>query len=772
MGEPTVSSVVNPNLEQALAYALTGWKVFPIYYVKRNGTCSCGNPKCDRSIGKHPKTKNGFNEATTDPEVIKAWWNADPSANIGLATGHGNLTVLDVDVRENKKGDASLATLEAANSLLPPTLEVRTGSGGRHLYFIAPEAVSGSTSKVGKDLDVRGTGGYVILPPSNYITGGKYQWVNFGTPIAPLPLWLFRVMTGGKSSTASDKLAAASETPEARAKNRPKEADYDKLTAQQLQALLEFIPSECDRDTWWKVGAALKNTLGDKGFVIWDDWSSKAPSQYDPNTIQRQWDSFEDKGITAGTVVHFAKEGGFKSFEAVVADDPELVKGWVHVTAIKRFVNVARLTEWDREQFDGLHAHLFAKGRPSDHMLRNPEFRKLESATYWPAKPLFVEEGGQTKLNYWRPSDVRPCEGSVQPFLDHVNYLYPDPKEANILLSYLAFQVQCPGEKVHWALLLEGDPGAGKSYFATVMSRVLGEHNVATISSEQLHESFTGWQRNTQFIVVEEMMAKQRLELMNKLKPMITESWCQIREMYRPTYKQANRFNFLFFTNHKDSLLIDKGDRRYCILATEAPPHPGGDDYYKGLFGWTRENAAALLYYFANLDLSQFKPKAHAPMTDGKRALIEESLSPLEHYLREQVTNCEWPCENDLIVPSTLTAPLKTLNISTHPKAIGKAFERLGFLNLRQIREDSRSEGKKITLWAVRDFERYRGKPEKELRELYKLQQYELMSKVDKLSDAEILQEAEPKNPVIEREPFGAAISSKANGRRVKRSIN
>lgn len=64
--------------------------------------------------------------------------------------------------------------------------------------------------------------------------------------------------------------------------------------------------------------------------------------------------------------------------------------------------------------------------------------------------------------------------------------------------------MQFAGEKVHWALLLEGDQGNGKSYFATVLRLVLGERNVKMVHNEQLHETFTDWQRNTQLVVVEE----------------------------------------------------------------------------------------------------------------------------------------------------------------------------------------------------------------------------------------------------------------------------
>ena len=37
-----------------------------------------------------------------------------------------------------------------------------------------------------------------------------------------------------------------------------------KIPGHLLIKLLNYIPSDCDRDTWWKVGAALKAELGEK----------------------------------------------------------------------------------------------------------------------------------------------------------------------------------------------------------------------------------------------------------------------------------------------------------------------------------------------------------------------------------------------------------------------------------------------------------------------------------------------------------------------------
>jgi putative DNA primase/helicase len=126
--------------------------------------------------GKDPLTEHGHHDATTDPRKINAWWNRWPDANIGMPTGKRS-DVFVVDADEDKGGLESLAKLEAENEPLPTTARARTGRGGLHLYFKYPSEgeIRNSASKLGPGLDVRGEGGYVLVPPS--ITEGRYEWL-------------------------------------------------------------------------------------------------------------------------------------------------------------------------------------------------------------------------------------------------------------------------------------------------------------------------------------------------------------------------------------------------------------------------------------------------------------------------------------------------------------------------------------------------------------------------------------------------------------------
>ena len=171
-----------PTLHKAaLAYARRGVPVFP---------CEPG--------AKRPLTQNGHWDATTDTRVIERWWKGWPSANLGVPTGKkSGVVVLDVDVDDG--GLESLAKLERAGAPTPKTARVRTGGGGIHVFFRNPRGteIRNSAGLLGPGLDVRGEGGYVVVPPSR--TQDPYVWVDT-SPLAEAS-WLIERLTEGDEAT-------------------------------------------------------------------------------------------------------------------------------------------------------------------------------------------------------------------------------------------------------------------------------------------------------------------------------------------------------------------------------------------------------------------------------------------------------------------------------------------------------------------------------------------------------------------------------------------
>lgn len=169
-------------LQAALAYAARGWRVFPCWWIREDGTCACGGKASNCKPGKHPlglAAPHGFEDATTDGDQIRAWWMRWPMANVAVATGAASgLVVVDLDVKPGKDGRAALrAIAEKVRQPVPRTLVAHTGGGGLHLYFKHPGGhIESTCDKIAAGVDVRADGGYVLAPPSNHESGGFYAW--------------------------------------------------------------------------------------------------------------------------------------------------------------------------------------------------------------------------------------------------------------------------------------------------------------------------------------------------------------------------------------------------------------------------------------------------------------------------------------------------------------------------------------------------------------------------------------------------------------------
>lgn len=188
---------MNPSLESdftrlsdAQAAIASSFAILPLYWIKKNGRCSCGDSKCD-SPGKHPLKNlapNGYKNATKDSKVVGKWWAAFPEANIGIVCGEiSSIIVLDVDPRNG--GMKSLKELQRVHGQLVETYRVLTPGtkkhgSGRHYYFAYSKELlaqlKSSTDKL-PGLDVQADKRYVLAPGSNHVNG-EYQIV--GSPIA------------------------------------------------------------------------------------------------------------------------------------------------------------------------------------------------------------------------------------------------------------------------------------------------------------------------------------------------------------------------------------------------------------------------------------------------------------------------------------------------------------------------------------------------------------------------------------------------------------
>lgn len=154
--------------EYALAYARMGWPVFPI-----------------RPGGKQPYPgSRGLLDATTDEALIAHWWRERPNSNIGVRTGNG-LFIIDADVKDGVDGREGLADLLAEHGADTDGPMSITPSGGTHTFFRSQPhtRIKNSVGQIRPKVDVRGEGGYAIVPPSVSQNGTRYEWEASSDPL-------------------------------------------------------------------------------------------------------------------------------------------------------------------------------------------------------------------------------------------------------------------------------------------------------------------------------------------------------------------------------------------------------------------------------------------------------------------------------------------------------------------------------------------------------------------------------------------------------------
>lgn len=157
----------------ALSLAAIGLPVFP---------CAPGS--------KHPRVPGGFQAATTNLKQVEAWWRRWPDANVAVPTGSvSGIEVVDVDRHgEAGTGLASFKRARDAGLLHGWSALVATPSGGLHVYYPADPAREQRNWQVASaQIDFRGEGGYVLVPPSrvSYPDGSSGVYVLSSQSVDP-----------------------------------------------------------------------------------------------------------------------------------------------------------------------------------------------------------------------------------------------------------------------------------------------------------------------------------------------------------------------------------------------------------------------------------------------------------------------------------------------------------------------------------------------------------------------------------------------------------
>jgi hypothetical protein len=322
--------------------------------------------------------------------------------------------------------------------------------------------------------------------------------------------------------------------------------------------------------------------------------------------------------------------------------------------------------------------------------IQSPDFEVVHGVCYRP-DDVNVPDG---KFNMAIDPLIKELNERPEIFLAHMNYLIPNRTERMLLVSWLAWIVQHPDQKVMYAVLIVGKGGTGKSWLGKLMERIFGEDNVVLISEEDaVTSTFNGFSENKRFVFLHETPPDKMVELMHKVRGLITESHIHVNRKGIERYKAENLANLMAISN--EEIPVEVTNRRVAVVRANDDVY-GTDDrgqttkeckeYYERLWsvvpqdGTVTDEARRVLRYLRHFPLDKVGfDRTMPPLTGTKETMARVGEGKVYGNIADDYKDRKGPLQYTLITTEEIA---KHLGVS-NDKTLTKAMEDAGCRKLR-----------------------------------------------------------------------------------------
>jgi hypothetical protein len=613
-------------------------------------------------------------EATDDPARVAAWALEFRGCNWGVACGPSGLAVVDVDVHDGSPGPETLAALELAHGGLPPTLEARTPSGGRHLFFRGRcrsvahlmRDRAGFGPKTG--LDTRSTGGYVVGAGSRTPVG-EYAW-SADAPVAALPAWVAEAAGAGRERAEGEGRAVISEDAE---------ADLDRAR-RYLAKAPPSVEGEGGDDNAYRIACALRE-MGlseDTAFeLMLDHWNDRCEppwgagqlrvkvlnawryAQSDQGASSAEADFADEPPEAPGQTAAAGADTGavVPELPAVVAElnakHSKVMMGGCVVVFNKERTEAGHL-EWvpiKRTEFDALYEY---------RRVETPDGRTVKLGPFWREHPGHMRSSGVVMdpalppgpngcggpFNLWSGWSVEPRRApwpNIGRVVDEA-LCAGNRVLSRYVLDWLAYLFQHPAEPAKVALVFRGAKGTGKSTLTTILLRILGPHAMQASDIEEVTGRFNWHLRNKVLIVAEEAKWLGDRGAEGTLKSLITDPVKSYEAKGLARVQGRNCASLILNSNEEWVVPASMQDeRRFVVQDVDEGfrgDHAFWDRVYDEVWG---DGCAGMLHDLLRRPLGGFRPWVDAPKTEALAAQVMESLDFMGQWWLDVLTAGEVP---------------------------------------------------------------------------------------------------------------------------------
>ena len=416
--------------------------------------------------------------------------------------------------------------------------------------------------------------------------------------------------------------------------------------------------------------------------------------------------------------------------ESFDIEDPKNIrekirKTIVYVMTRDNFFDLTTNDDYPKTAIDYRYARYFKKTSCTQFVKKHPKRRVVEDWIYDPKQyskdQKVITVKGKFYLNAYEPNDIDPEEGDTKLLHELLNhYFNGQTKYMNQFLDWWAFQIQKPGEKIRYAVILHSTFfQVGKGSIWRAMKLTFGAHNAKEIDVGQAIDKGKGYLTNSQVVLIDEMQSagdfNEKMKLLNHLKRIITEDSISARALFIDYKIVQSCTNYILFTNHKDALSIPPNEVRYWVFMSDRERM--SDDFYKRYHKWLDDGGAkAILYELKKRKIAEdFNPKGIAPFTPFNKEMSSAGAHPLSKTLKALFDEQERPFEEEVEIVSSMQVFefLKAHRLLGRSRIndVKTALEFIGGRYVGQVRVKQRIDGEdktiKPTLYIIRNHKQY-----------------------------------------------------------------
>lgn len=387
---------------------------------------------------------------------------------------------------------------------------------------------------------------------------------------------------------------------------------------------------------------------------------------------------------------------------------PNWLSPWIYIATANVFRNATTGVEYPPVSFDNAFSiHLMPKtdagddepsnGRPTilptHYALNQLAIDRVDETLYYPLNggtdPI-VEVNGRRCLNTYNPSallhpDPDTAEEAGALFTEHIGVVIAEPENRDLIIQFIAHNVQHPGKKIRWVPCIQSAEGVGKGTLVEILRLVMGANNVAGIEATVIRSQWNDWMCGHALVVLEEIHipGEQREAVMNSLKRAISDDFVTINKRNTTARELPNYTNFIGFTNFIDALHLKPSDRRWgvfrsAIQTKEQVEILNQSGHFDRVAPLRNRLAAGLRHWLLNYPIPDtFPVNGPAPRTRYREEVIRQSRNATQASLEDLIDNEDYPLiGSDLIIETEVHTALGTTN---DPQRASHYLRMLGF---------------------------------------------------------------------------------------------